>query len=87
MSINEIMDGVKRTGYQSNATNFRGVISMSLSNNQMFEKTGRGVYTLRPGALLTSDDGMEEEDELELESTEESSDQVQHVGANDGSDT
>lgn len=55
MSINEIMDGVKRTGYQSNATNFRGVISMSLSNNQMFEKTGRGVYTARAGAMLAHD--------------------------------
>lgn len=59
MSINEIMDGVKATGYQSNATNFRGVISMSLSNTQLFEKTGRGVYTLRPGAILTSDDEPE----------------------------
>lgn len=56
LSINEIMEGVKATGYQSNATNFRGVISMSLSNNQMFEKTGRGVYTLRPGAILDADD-------------------------------
>ena len=55
LSINEIMEGVKATGYQSNATNFRGVISMSLSNNQMFEKTGRGVYTLRPGVVLDTD--------------------------------
>ncbi len=60
MSINEIIEGVKHTGYPSNATNFRGVISMSLSNNQMFEKTGRGVYTLRPGAILTSEDDMDE---------------------------
>ena len=30
LSINEIMEAVKATGYQSNATNFRGVISMSL---------------------------------------------------------
>jgi hypothetical protein len=62
MSINEIMDAVKHTGYQSNATNFRGVVSMSLSNNQMFEKTGRGVYTLRPGAIITGDDDMDDND-------------------------
>jgi hypothetical protein len=59
MSINEIIDAVKNTGYQSNATNFRGVVSMSLSNNQMFEKTGRGVYTVRPGASLLSDESDE----------------------------
>ena len=65
LSINEIMEAVKATGYQSNATNFRGVISMSLSNNQLFEKTGRGVYTLRPGAMLEEPDETNVEEETE----------------------
>jgi hypothetical protein len=65
MSINQIIDAVKHTGYQSNATNFRGVVSMSLSNNQMFEKTGRGVYTLRPGAIITGDDDETEAGEVD----------------------
>ncbi len=60
MTINEIMEAVKATGYHSNSTNFRGVISMSLSNTQLFEKTGRGVYTLRPGAILANDDDSDE---------------------------
>lgn len=60
MSINEILEAVKATGYQSNATNFRGVISMSLSNAMLFEKTGRGVYTIRPGAVL-ADEGDDDE--------------------------
>ena len=68
MSINEIMEAVKRTGYQSNATNFRGVVSMSLSNNQMFEKVGRGVYSVRPGAILGRD---EEGDEVDGDEDEE----------------
>jgi hypothetical protein len=59
------MEGVKATGYQSNATNFRGVISMSLSNNQLFEKTGRGVYTLRPGAVLEEPDETSGEEQSE----------------------
>jgi hypothetical protein len=63
MSINEIIDAVKHTGYQSNATNFRGVVSMSLSNNQMFEKTGRGVYVLRPGAIVSGDEETEDTDD------------------------
>lgn len=67
MSINEILDAVKATGYRSNATNFRGVISMSLSNTQLFEKAGRGVYVLRPGAVLEEDDVNEEESNGEVD--------------------
>lgn len=70
MSINEIMEAVKRTGYQSNATNFRGVVSMSLSNNQMFEKVGRGVYSVRAGAVLDHDGDDNEGDEPENEDLE-----------------
>ena len=55
---------------QSNATNFRGVISMSLSNNQMFEKTGRGVYTLRPGAILDADESDTDAGEDEGDETQ-----------------
>lgn len=61
MSINDIMDAVKATGYRSNATNFRGVISMSLSNTQLFEKAGRGVYVLNPNAVLEEEDVEEDE--------------------------
>lgn len=60
MSINDILDAVKATGYQSNATNFRGVISMSLSNAALFEKAGRGVYTVKPGVMLSDDSNDEE---------------------------
>jgi len=84
MSINEIMDGVKRTGYQSNATNFRGVISMSLSNNQMFEKTGRGVYALRPGAAL--EDSGDEMDDNGSDDGDAAAHPMQPAGMSNGSD-
>ena len=82
MTINEIMEGVKRTGYQSNATNFRGVISMSLSNTQLFEKTGRGVYTVRPGAVLGDEDEGDEGEEASAPTP-----QAAGVGADDGDES
>ena len=84
MTINEIMDAVKATGYRSNATNFRGVISMSLSNTQLFEKSGRGVYVLSPGAVLEDDSDSDSEIDNETdENLGQDDDSAVTAGASD----
>ena len=63
LSINEIMEAVKATGYQSNATNFRGVISMSLEQSVVRkDRSRRGGASW---AVLEEPDETSDEQESE----------------------
>ena len=50
MSIGDIVAAVERTGYRSNAANFRGLVNQTLiKENKRFGSAGRGMYQLKGG--------------------------------------
>jgi hypothetical protein len=56
LRVKEIIERVRSAGYVSKATNFAGIVNISLSNNEeLFEKVGRGVYKLRENALVAAE--------------------------------
>lgn len=48
VSVGEIMDGVKASGYRSNSANFRGIINQTLiKERKRFANAARGLYGLK----------------------------------------
>jgi hypothetical protein len=48
ISVGEIMEGVKASGYRSNSANFRGIINQTLiKERKRFANAGRGLYGLK----------------------------------------
>lgn len=48
MSVVEMADAAKKTGYKSKSKNFRAVVSLALLKNRgMFKRVGRGQYTAK----------------------------------------
>lgn len=48
MSVVEMADAAKKTGYKSKSKNFRAVVSLALlKNRRMFKRLGRGQYTAK----------------------------------------
>jgi hypothetical protein len=54
LRVRDIIERVKAAGYVSKASNFAGIVNISLSNGEeMFEKVSRGVYRIREGAEMS----------------------------------
>jgi hypothetical protein len=48
LRVKDVLKRVKEAGYVSKASNFNGIVNISLSTNtELFEKVGRGLYKLR----------------------------------------
>lgn len=48
LSVGDIVDAVKATGYQSNSANFRAIINQTLiKERKRFTNTGRAMYALK----------------------------------------
>jgi hypothetical protein len=48
MSVVEMAEAAKKTGYKSKSKNFRAVVSLALlKNRRMFKRMGRGQYTAK----------------------------------------
>ncbi|HQY89670.1 MAG TPA: hypothetical protein PK402_13540, partial [Tepidisphaeraceae bacterium] len=48
MSVGDIVDAVKASGYHTKSENFRGIVNQTLIKEKKFTSTGtRGMYTLR----------------------------------------
>lgn len=48
LRVKEVLARVRAAGYQTKASNFAGIVNISLSTNQeLFEKVDRGLYKLR----------------------------------------
>jgi len=47
MSIADAAEAVLASGYKSKSKNFSNLVSMTLSNDKRFERTGRGQYRVR----------------------------------------
>jgi hypothetical protein len=46
LGVSEAADAVLKSGYQTNAANFRTIVNQTLiKNRSMFKKVGRGQYT------------------------------------------
>ena len=46
MTIGQVIDGVQKLGYRSNAANFRTIVNQALIREKQFKKKGRGQYLL-----------------------------------------
>ncbi len=48
MSVSEAVEAVQKSGYKSNAANFRSVVNLTLlKRKDLFKKKGRGQYTAK----------------------------------------
>lgn len=48
MSVTEITETVRKSGYKSNAANFTTVVNLTLlKRKDLFERVGRGLYTAK----------------------------------------
>ncbi len=45
MGVSEIADAVKKSGYKTNAANFRTMVNQTLIKSKSFKKIERGLYT------------------------------------------
>ena len=46
MRVGDILTAVEQSGYQSNSTNFRGIINQALIKDKRFTSASRGMYQL-----------------------------------------
>lgn len=47
MSVGDIVDAVRATGYRSSSDNFRGIVNQTLIKDDRFIAADRGVYQLK----------------------------------------
>ena len=48
MAIGDLVSGVKKAGYQSSSSNFKGIVAQTLSHNpKVFKRVGRGEYRVK----------------------------------------
>ncbi len=49
MRIKDVAEAVEKAGYQSNSSNFRGIVNQTLIKEARFKQEGRGAYRLAKG--------------------------------------
>lgn len=47
MSVTEIADAVRKTGYRTSADNFRTIVNQTLIKDKRFKRVSRGQYTAK----------------------------------------
>lgn len=47
MSVGDIVDAVRATGYRSSSDNFRGIVNQTLIKDKRFTAAERGIYHLK----------------------------------------
>jgi hypothetical protein len=47
MSVGDIVNGVRATGYRSTSDNFRGIVNQTLIKDKRFTAAERGIYQLK----------------------------------------
>ena len=60
LRVKEVLKRVREAGYVTRASNFAGIVNISLSTNtELFEKVDRGLYTLRDNVTSAVPDSQD----------------------------